>query len=410
MVVHHAKGGRYWFDRGDWITDMYGCRQRRAFENNAAIGHCGHFMALYSVNEWCNHTTAADTGGNMTRVLTMLIMLSVLITPVGAMEFTAPSAPSHVEDLVPIEPENFGDGLWEVVKSAFQNLQPDIVQASKTCVALLAVVLLASLLKSMPGNSKHVMKFVSVLAVGSILLGQTNNMVTLCADTVQELSEYGKLLLPVMTGALAAQGGTTGASALYVGTAFFDTFLGSLIGRLLVPMVYLYLALAIANAITGEELLKKIRDLLKWLMTWGLKTILYIFTGYMSITGVIAGTADAAAIKAAKLAISGAVPVVGGILSDASEAVVLSAGVMKSTVGIYGLLVIAAIWITPFLTIGIQYLMLKLTAAVCAVFGVKEASELIENFSGAMGLLLGMTGAMSFLLLVSAICFMKGMG
>ena len=145
-------------------------------------------------------------------------------------------------------------------------------------------------------------------------------------------------------------------------------------------------------------------------MTWGLKTVLYIFTGYLSITGVITGTADAAALKAAKLTIAGVVPVVGGILSDASEAVVVSAGVMKNAVGVYGLLAIAAVWITPFLQIGIQYLMLKITAAVCGVFGVKNTSDLIEDFSGTMGLLLGMTGTVCFLLLISTICFMKGMG
>ena len=152
------------------------------------------------------------------------------------------------------------------------------------------------------------------------------------------------------------------------------------------------------------------RDFVKWLMTWGLKVILYVFTGYMGITGVITGTADAAAVKAAKLTISGVVPVVGGILSDASEAVVISAGVMKNAVGIYGLLAVVAIWITPFLQIGAMFLLLKLTAVVCSVFGVKEASDLIEDFSGAMGLLLGMTGTISLLVLISTICFMKGMG
>jgi len=145
-------------------------------------------------------------------------------------------------------------------------------------------------------------------------------------------------------------------------------------------------------------------------MTWGLKIILYVFTGYMSITGVITGTADAAAVKAAKLTISGAVPVVGGILSDASEAVIIGAGVMKNAVGVYGLLAVVAIWITPFLQIGSIYLLLKLTAIVCSVFGVKESSDLIEDFSGAMGLLLGMTGTVSLLILISTICFMKGMG
>ena len=101
---------------------------------------------------------------------------------------------------------------------------------------------------------------------------------------------------------------------------------------------------------------------------------------------------------------------VGGSLSDASEAVILGAGVMKNAAGIYGLLVVIAIWITPFLQLGVQYLLLKLTAALCSVFGVKEASGLIDDFSTAMGLLLAMTGAVSFLMLISTICFMKGMG
>ena len=155
---------------------------------------------------------------------------------------------------------------------------------------------------------------------------------------IDEISNYGKLLLPVMTAALAAQGGITGSAALYSGTVLFDSFLGQLIARFITPMIYLFLAIAAANSAVGEDILKKFRDFVKWLMTWCLKIVLYVFTGYMGITGVVSGTTDAAALKAAKLTISGVVPVVGGILSDASEAVLVSAGIVKNAVGIYGLL------------------------------------------------------------------------
>lgn len=346
----------------------------------------------------------------MKRLLMLLILIMVLSVPVSAMEFTAPSAPSDAQELMPAETESFAQGLWTVIKSAVVKFAPDLTAAAGSCLGLTAVVLLASLLNAMPGSSKKMIRFVTTLALSTILLGQANTMINLCAKTVRQISDYGKLLLPVMTASLAAQGGTTGATALYAGTALFDTVLSSIISNLLVPMVYVFLALAAANSATGENLLKKLRDFIKWLMTWSLKTILYIFTGYMGITGVITGTADAAAVKAAKLTISGVVPVVGGILSDASEAVVLGAGVMKNAVGIYGLLAVAAIWIAPFLQIGAQFLLLKLTAVLCGVFGVKEASDLIEDFSSAMGLLLGMTGTVSFLMLISTICFMKGMG
>lgn len=311
---------------------------------------------------------------------------------------------------MPAQTESFGQGLWTVIKAGIEKFAPDLTAAAGSCMALIAVVLLASVLNATPGNSKKVVRYVTILALTTIMLGQANTLINLCADTVRQISDYGKLLLPVMTAALAAQGGTTEATALYAGTALFNTILSSIISKLLIPLVFIFLALAAANSATGEDLLKKLRDFVKWLMTWSLKTILYIFTGYLSITGVVAGTADAAAIKAAKLTISGVVPVVGGILSDASEAVIVGAGVMKNAVGVYGLLVVAAILIMPFLRIATQYLMLKLTASICSVFGVKEASGLIEDFSGAMGVLLGMTGTVSFLMLISTICFMRGMG
>ena len=90
------------------------------------------------------------------------------------------------------------------------------------------------------------------------------------------------------------------------------------------------LALSIARAAVGEQILGKLSALIKWLMEWALKLCLYLFTGYMAITGVVSGTADAAAGKAARIAISGAVPVVGGILSDAADAVLLSAAALGS--------------------------------------------------------------------------------
>ena len=152
----------------------------------------------------------------------------------------------------------------------------------------------------------------------------------------------------------------------------------------------------------------KIKNFLKWLLAWGLKTVLYVFTGYISITGIVGGTTDAIALKATKLTISGAVPVVGNILSDASEAILVSAGIMKNAAGIYGLLTVIALMIGPFMRIGVQYLMLKITSGLCETLGTKEMSALIKDFSSAMGLVLAMTGAVCVIFLISMICFMKG--
>jgi stage III sporulation protein AE len=103
------------------------------------------------------------------------------------------------------------------------------------------------------------------------------------------------------------------------------------------------------------------------------------------------------------------VPVVGGILSEASETVLVSAGIFKNSAGVYGLLAVLALWIEPFVTIGVQYLMLKLTAALCKSIDPKGCSQLVGQVSSAMGMLVAMTASVCLMLLVSIVCFMKGM-
>ena len=106
-------------------------------------------------------------------------------------------------------------------------------------------------------------------------------------------------------------------------------------------------------------------------------------------------------MKVAKAAISGVVPVVGGILSEVSETVMAGAGMLKNTIGIFGMLAVLAACAYPFLQLGVQYLLYKLSAFLAAAVGPPGLSKLIGGLGGAFGLVLGMTGAAALLLLVS---------
>lgn len=346
----------------------------------------------------------------MRRILTLVIMLLLIPFPARALDMTAPEVPDFAEEFMPRDPENLGEGIRAVIAQALTKLRPDLKAASGLCISITAVLMLLSILRTLPGNSERIVNLSGTLAISLLLLSTSDSMINLAADTVIQISEYGRLLLPVMTAALAAQGGVTSSAAIYTGTALFDALLGSLISCLLIPMLYFYLGLSVAAGAIGDEMLKKCRDTMKWLMTWSLKTILYIFTGYITITGVVSGTTDASALKAAKLTISGVVPVVGGILSDASEAVLVSAGTVKNTAGIYGLFAVMAIWIGPFIKIGTHYLMFRITGILGSIFGGKRLTDLIQDFSAALGFLLAMTGALCLMLLISLVCFMRGMG
>ena len=344
----------------------------------------------------------------MRKIWILILFIFILSVPVRAVEYTAPIAPEEAEKYLPENTASFGEDLWHIIKTAIAHTQPGITQAAGICFSLIAVTLLISILNSFSSISANITELIAALTIGTILLQSSRSMIQLGIETVTAISDYGKLLLPVMTAATAAQGGTATSTAIYTGTVFFNALLSTAITKLIIPMVYVYIALSIAYSALNNEMLINFRDLVKWAMTWCLKIVLYVFTGYLAITGVVSGSTDAATLKATKLAISGFVPVVGNIVSDASEAILVSADVMKNAAGIYGLLSIIAICVGPFLKISVQYTLLKLSAAVCASFGTKRTTGLIKDFSSIMGLLLAMTGTVCLLFLISTVCLMKG--
>lgn len=344
----------------------------------------------------------------MKRVLILIFLLWCIILPVSALEIQAPAVPESGKLWMPETVDSFEGGLAELLDRALTYLVPELKNVACISAKIFSIVLLTSILQGMTGSVKSVCGIVEAVGISAVMVGHTGTLLTLGMDTVREITDYGKLLLPVMTAALAAQGGITASASLYMGTAVFNAVLSNVITSVMMPGIRLYLVISIVSSVTGEEFLKRMADFLKSSSSWIMKTMMMVFTTYLGITGVVSGTTDAAALKAAKVTISTVVPVVGSVLSDASEAVLVGAGIIKNAAGIYGILAVLAIFAGPFVRLMAHWVVLKLTGAVCAIFGSKSATSLVDAFSTSMGFLLAVTGGCCLMVLVSTVCFMRG--
>ena len=344
------------------------------------------------------------------RGLIFVILVILLSLPVRAMDFSAPAAPENAEEFLPKEADTFAEGLWNVLKAAVSALEPSLAGAVRSCVRLFGAMLMVALAGQVLPKGSRALDLMGTAAVSALLLEPSGILMEFGVQTVRDLQEYGRLLLPVLASALAATGGVAASTGLYVGTAVFNTLLSSAIPLAMLPALKLLLALSIAHGAVGEPILARLGALVRFCSEWALKLGLYLFTGYMAVTGVVSGTADALAGKAAKLAVSGAVPVVGGILSDAADAVLLSAATLGSGAGVWGVLTILAVFLTPALRIGGQYLLLKLTAAAGEALGCGRCAGVVGDFAGVLGLLMALCWTQAVMLLITSVCFLKGMG
>ncbi len=304
------------------------------------------------------------------------------------------------------------EGLINLFTRGEEEVPGILRKAARSGGLLLIVVLLCSLTEGLlPESGKKglpVTSMVGVIAVTALSVADMHALIGLGREAIGRMETLSKVLIPGMAVVTAAAGAPAGAVARQMATMLFSDVLLTIIHRVLIPMVYAYVAACAAYAAVGNDGVKRMAELVKWAATSVLTVLLLAFVAYLSVSGAIAGTADAAAIKAAKLAVSGMVPVVGGILSDAAETVLAGAGILKGSVGVVGMLAVLAICLIPFLHLGIHYLTYKLTAALTATVSASKVAGLVSSIGGAFGLVLGMTGSCALLLLVSMVSAVSG--
>lgn len=299
------------------------------------------------------------------------------------------------------------EGLSQLLAEGVSEAGGIIKSALRSGVVLMVIVMFGAIANGLNGGilkaEAPAIALAGSLAIAAVSISDVNAMLGLGRKTIEQIGDFSNVLLPVVAAVTAATGAVTGAAVRQMAAVLFSNLLINLINGVLSPLLYAYLAVAIAHAALGNEGLKRLGTFLKWGAVTILSGTMVAFVGYLTISGVVAGSADAMAIKTAKFAISGAIPVVGGILSDAAETILSSAGVLKGSVGVFGTVTVLGLCMLPLLRISVHYLLYKLIAALSGAIGPPPICTLIEQIGGAFGLMLGMTGACGLLVLIALV-------
>ena len=339
---------------------------------------------------------------------------------VKALERALPESARQSLDSAKVSPDtNFEDSISKIFESAKSKIPNVLKTAIKSAFALFAIAALCGICSAAMANSSGVTvssrapNYVNLAGAAAITITSAANikaMLGLCTNAISDVGVFSKVLMPAVATTAAMSGVPMSGSAQCFATMLFSNFLITLINHVILPLVYAYIALIAANAALSNDLLKKTASFIKWVCSLSLKLILTVFVAYISVSGAIAGSADAVAVKTLKFAVTGALPVVGSIIGDASESMLAGAAVLKNAVGVYGMIAILAMCVTPLISSGIHYLVYKAAAALSAPVCSKELGDLMDSIGDSFGLAFGMLGGCLTLFCISlimAIAFLK---
>lgn len=202
--------------------------------------------------------------------------------------------------------------LWN---QAVEELRTYLLAGVRSVAALMAGVVVLGAAETMaPGKGELVSRCgtaVGALWITAVSAGDLHSLIGLGQSTITEVSQLSRRCCRPWRRPPPPGRRYSGSYGRWRAVFFSNALLYVMEGVLL-PMVYLYIGVAAAGAVLEGEVLSGIARLMKKVITWSLSGLLLLFTTYLTVSGAVAGTADAAAVKAAKAAMSGAVPVVGG--------------------------------------------------------------------------------------------------
>ena len=393
--------------RGDSLQKLLDTVSQRVQETGESLIRAVSLSVARSV---------ASTAVYVVSFLVLLALLWLLVTPAQASvipdsvtEALPPEAAAHLEGLDETpDHTTWSEGLARLWHDTQQQLGEALREKASGAALLLGVVLLCGVAESFftAAEQPSVPRFVPMagaLAITLTAAGDLQQMMGLGVETMEELDVFAKALLPTLSAAAAASGGAITAGTRQVATVFFANLLLSVIRKLLLPLLYCCIAAASADTMAPDHGLKKIGAGISKAVTWALTATMVVFTGFLTLTGAATGAADAMTVQMTRSAIATAVPVVGSIISEATGTVLAGAGVLKNAVGIFGMLAVLAICLTPFLNMAVQYLLYKLAAFLAGTVTEEPLAELIDALGSAFGLMLGMTGSCALALLISII-------
>ncbi len=323
--------------------------------------------------------------------------------------------PDSASDIELSEDISLNDGLG-MIWDKFRREVGNIFSGGLRCVVtIVAVSMLCSSIgaMSLPQDNPAVktsLALVGAIAVTGAASGSITSVIGMGRELISSIDVFSKSLLPTLAAAEAATGAPSAAIAKTGVAVLFSDVLITLINYVFTPLIYVNIFAATANAAARNESLRQISDLSVKVVSSSLKFILGAFVSYITVSGLVSGGVDKAGLKTAQFAIGGAVPVVGGIISDAAETVIAGASLIKNTIGVFGMLVVLAACVTPFATLAINYFLFKFASVCASPVIVGSLAELTDRLGKSFGLVLAMSASCVTVIFISIVAAMRGVG
>ena len=302
-----------------------------------------------------------------------------------------------VKGNVSLSLKDIGKGLYQIF---FKEIRTSLILLAKILVITLISSILTNLQSTFENTSvSELANYISYVLIAILVISSFNQVMDLAKSTIDKMVGFMQAILPVLLTLLTAASGPNTKILFHPMIIMTVNFIGILIKTIILPLIFFSFIISIISNISSRAEFSKLSELGRQVITLIITGALTLFIGIITIYGL--GTKiDGITIRTAKFAIDKFIPIVGGFLSDAVDAVVGCSAILKNGLGFIGLLVLLFICILPVIKIIVLLFTYKIITVVIQPIGSPNLVEFFNQVGKSLLLILVSlisTGTMFFI-------------
>ena len=244
----------------------------------------------------------------------------------------------------------------------------EIQRNQKLLIEIVILAFFFSILKNFAGvfDSAYIADLCFILVycvLALMLLTSFQSFQQTAEEALQKGVDFMKALVPTFCLSMVFSSNISSSAGFYQMAYFVIYLVEWIFLYVLLPMVHIYVILEIFNHFMLEERLTNLTELFRDIIQWGIKTATVAVMGLNVVQNLISPAKDRLTQGTLGRA-AAVVPGVGGAISGVGEMVLGAGIVVKSCVGVAGLVALVVIGAAPILKIVCLTFFYKLAAAV----------------------------------------------
>lgn len=269
---------------------------------------------------------------------------------------------------------------------------------------LLAFVVLYAILSGFTqqkGEIHTVFSLFSTLWIVMLVLPSVSETLVTAFSAIQLGADFMLVYIPGFAGIIAMSGKPMTSAAYSSVMVGLSNLFSEVQVHALLPIVQVFFTVNILNGIESKFSFDSISAFFKKFIQITLSVFSAVFTGLLAVKGSLAASGDSVAVKGIKTLVGSTVPIVGSALGDGMTSALGSISLIKSTVGIFGILVIALINMPVILDLLLWYLAISFASAVSGTLGLTSVQKMLNGIASTVSLVNVLVIFTVFLFIVS---------